>query len=172
MISFFILPVVIYRYDFHYFMIYMAIGSIPFAYALQFATKKYFSVNVTHGKRFLVLCLLVGLIHYLGIIIFYLNAKFWDINVYSKTYQPYYDALKQIRNDELIAVNGPRELILKALGLCYDTDPPILRETALSFIVSVPNKFEYKNLSKNVRFLINHKEDKVTAISIPSELFP
>jgi hypothetical protein len=164
----FSIPVSFYRPAPHYFLIHMAVMSIPFAYAIFFFSNNFLSAKLTSSKKLFLLCSLVFLIHYTSIV-FTFNTKLSDINSYSHGTKPFYRALQSIDYGEKIGVVSKDVDIIMFGGGFWDHAPKELRGAFFTIFKPFSSLEEAMDASDEIRY-IGYFEKGRKAIVIPVQV--
>jgi hypothetical protein len=145
LIGLMILPVALFRREWHYYMILQALGCIPFCYALRASVARLRTGEATKPAGLAVMAILIALVHFPSIALS-VEGKFSDIDTYRRRSAAFFSALRRVDPDRRVALLGyrapknPRQpgAEHRALGICYGSDPPELREAIRSYFVYLP----------------------------------
>lgn len=152
----FIAPIVLYKDYYNYYILPLALASIPFAYALTAASRRILKPAVRPGVRWAILAAAVGLIHLPSIVII-ADAKRGDMQMHCWYYQCYFTGLRRINYDQRIGLTETDMDMAKALGFDYRTDPQVLKEAIRSFFYPIPPGTPYDTLPDDVVFVVEHR---------------
>lgn len=151
-----IAPIVIYKDYYNYYILPLALASIPFAYVLTTAFRSVLKTRVSRTLQWAILAAAVGVIHLPSIIII-ADAKLGDIQMYRWYHQCYFTGLRRISYDQRIGLTEANLDMAKVLGFDYRTDPVILKEAIRSFFYAIPPGMPYDRLPDDVVFVVERR---------------
>lgn len=153
-------PVVLYRWQAHYFIIHLAVASIFFSYFVN----NIIGTKLTGRLNGPLVAVIITLVIHLGSITLFVDAKRFDVVEYQKNWKAYYEALGAIDGNGRIGVlkgASPNIVAGRMFGYFPKGSKTFQREFS-KFFVPIKSTYTAAKLQKqNIQVVIEHTSEGV-----------